>query len=105
MTCPTCGGELAAGRTYCSRQCLRRRGHYRRCTAVPEPVAEQYPAFDLSVLTEKQCNVVVMRLGGSLPWRVIGMFEGTTHATIMRRYARAIATLRDAAGAKNDAAQ
>ena len=45
-----------------------------------------FPTFDLSVLTQKQLDVIVMRYRGGLSWRKIARFEGVTHAAIRYRH-------------------
>ena len=65
---------------------------------VPDCLAEQFPLFDLSVLTAKQLAVVEMRLCGGLSFRKIAAFEGVTHQAIICRYVEALARLAAEAG-------
>lgn len=48
-----------------------------------EVAAESFPSFDLTVLTRKQLDVVVMRYRGDLSLRKIAAFEGV-HFTSVR---------------------
>ena len=60
---------------------------------VPQPLAEQFPHFDLSCLTEKQLAVLEMRYCGGLSWRKIAAFEGCSHVAVWRRNCRALRKL------------
>ena len=62
-------------------------------SSVPDCLAEQFPSFDLSVLSVKQCAVLEMRLCGGLSWRKIAAFEGVCHHAVQYRFATAVARL------------
>ena len=62
-------------------------------SSVPVGLAEQFPHFDLSVLSEKQLAVVEMRLCGGLSFRKIAVFEGVTHQAVMCRFLCAVKRL------------
>lgn len=53
-----------------------------------------FPRFDLSCLTQKQLEVIVMRYRGGLSWRRIARFEGVCHQSICDRHSIAIAKLK-----------
>lgn len=54
---------------------------------------ESFPHFDLTVLTEKQLNVLVMRYRGLLSWRKIAQFDGVHFTSIVERHDAAVAKL------------
>jgi hypothetical protein len=56
---------------------------------------EDFPGFDLTVLTPKQLDVLVMRYRGMLSWRKIAAFEGVTQYAIRCRHDQAMTKLRD----------
>jgi len=60
---------------------------------VPLDVAEDFPTFDLTVLTQKQLDVLVMRYRGGLSWRKIAAFEGVYHYAIQKRHNAALRKL------------
>jgi len=62
-------------------------------SSVPACLAEQFPSFDLSVLSPKQLAVVEMRLCGGLSFRKIAAFEGVTCTPVVNRYQRALRIL------------
>ena len=62
-------------------------------TSVPDCLADQFPSFDLTVLSAKQLAVVEMRLCGDLSWRKIAAFEGVRHSACERRFNRALCAL------------
>ena len=51
-----------------------------------EVAAESFPSFDLTVLTRKQLDVLVMRYRGDLSWRKIAAFEGVSFQAICFRH-------------------
>lgn len=63
-----------------------------RCS-VPTSLAEQFPRFDLEVLSAKQLAVVEMRFCGGLSFRKIAAFEGVTHQAVMCRFVSALERL------------
>ena len=77
--------------------------HAERPAAVPACLAEQFPSFDLSVLSEKQLAVVEMRLCGGLSFRKIAAFEGVTHQAVMCRFECAVTLLAASAALPNGA--
>ena len=66
-------------------------------SSVPACLAEQFPHFDLSVLSDKQLAVVEMRLCGGLSWRKIAAFEAVTSRAVRFRFALAVERLSSAA--------
>ena len=52
-----------------------------------------FPNFDLSRLTQKQLNVVVMRYIGGLSWRRMAQFEGVKQVSIRNRHELAMKKL------------
>jgi DNA-binding CsgD family transcriptional regulator len=56
--------------------------------------AESFPSFDLSVLTPKQLDVLVMRYRGLLSFRKIAAFEGVWPNAIVDRHAAALRKLK-----------
>ena len=53
-----------------------------------------FPQFDLSCLTQKQLDVIVMRYRGGLSWRKIAAFEGVDFSSIRDRHRCAIRKLK-----------
>jgi DNA-directed RNA polymerase specialized sigma24 family protein len=46
----------------------------------------EFPRFDLSRLTQKQLDVVVMRYVGGLSWRKIAALEGVKQVSVRDRH-------------------
>jgi DNA-directed RNA polymerase specialized sigma24 family protein len=55
---------------------------------------ESFPHFDLTILTRKQLDVLVMRYRGGLSWRKIAAFEGVSDYAVRCRHAGASKKLR-----------
>lgn len=51
---------------------------------------DDFPTVDLSVLTERQREVVLMRYRGDLSYREIGAFLSLNHVVVWRHHARAL---------------
>lgn len=69
------------------------KARHRRYIRRHASLVEQFPHFDLSVLSEKQLAVVEMRLCGDLSFRKIAAFEGVTHQAVMCRFVSALERL------------
>jgi len=55
--------------------------------------AESFPNFDLTVLTRKQLDMLVMRYRGDLSWTKIARFEGVRYQSIQDRHKCAMGKL------------
>ena len=55
---------------------------------------DAFGSFDLTVLTRKQLDVLVMRYCGMLSWRKIADFEGVTHRAVRKRHTLALSKLK-----------
>ena len=53
---------------------------------LPLDYQEDFPHFDLSVLTQKQLDVLVMRYRGGLSYRQMAAFEGVSHPAMWQRH-------------------
>ena len=60
---------------------------------VAEVQADSFPSFDLTQLTVRQFNVLVMRYRGDMRWSDIARAEGVSRQAICDRHERALARL------------
>ena len=56
----------------------------------PLDYAEDFPHLDLSVLTARQLEVVVMRYCGGMKWRAIAAAAGCSMRTVRKAHDRAL---------------